>query len=31
MAMAQAATAIRDDGDFTALSARPPLGDWFPS
>jgi len=30
-AMAQAATAIRDDGDFTALSARPPLGDWFPS
>jgi 2-methylisocitrate lyase-like PEP mutase family enzyme len=30
-AMARAATAIRDDGDFTALSARPPLGDWFPS
>lgn len=31
MAMAQAATAIRDDGDFTALGARPPLGDWFAS
>jgi 2-methylisocitrate lyase-like PEP mutase family enzyme len=31
MAMAQTATAIRDDGDFTALGARPPLGDWFAS
>jgi 2-methylisocitrate lyase-like PEP mutase family enzyme len=30
-AMAQAATAIRDDGDFTALGARPPLSDWFAS
>ena len=30
-AMAQAATAIRDDGDFTALGARPPLSDWFTS
>jgi 2-methylisocitrate lyase-like PEP mutase family enzyme len=30
-AMAQAATAIRDNGDFTALGARPPLGDWFAS
>ena len=30
-AMAQAATAIRDDGDFTALGAPPPLGDWFAS
>jgi hypothetical protein len=29
--MAQAATAIRDGGDFTALGARPPLGDWFAS
>jgi 2-methylisocitrate lyase-like PEP mutase family enzyme len=28
-AMAQAATAIRDDGDFTALGARLPLGDWL--
>jgi 2-methylisocitrate lyase-like PEP mutase family enzyme len=28
-AMADAATAIRDRGDFTALSARLPLADWF--
>lgn len=28
-AMAQAAVAIRDRGDFTALAARPPLNDWF--
>jgi 2-methylisocitrate lyase-like PEP mutase family enzyme len=30
-AMADAATAIRDNGDFTALSARLPLADWFAS
>ena len=30
-AMADAATAIRDRGDFTALSARLPLADWFAS
>ena len=30
-AMAKAATAIRDDGDFTALGARPPLGDCLAS
>jgi 2-methylisocitrate lyase-like PEP mutase family enzyme len=30
-AMAQAASAIRGDGDFTALGARPPLSDWFTS
>ncbi len=28
-AMAEAATAIRDSGDFTALAARLPLDDWF--
>lgn len=28
-AFAQAATAIRDRGDFSALSARPPLRDWL--
>jgi 2-methylisocitrate lyase-like PEP mutase family enzyme len=28
-AMADAAEAIRDRGDFSALSARVPLGDWF--
>jgi 2-methylisocitrate lyase-like PEP mutase family enzyme len=28
-ALADAATAIRDDGDFSALSARVPLGEWF--
>lgn len=28
-AMADAATAIRDTGDFSSLSARLPLGDWF--
>lgn len=28
-AMAKAATAIRDSGDFTALAARLPLRDWF--
>ena len=28
-AMVAAATAIRDDGDFTALAARLPLGDWL--
>jgi len=28
-AMVDAATAIRDSGDFTALSARLPLADWF--
>jgi 2-methylisocitrate lyase-like PEP mutase family enzyme len=28
-AMADAASAIRDSGDFSALAARPPLGDWF--
>ncbi len=28
-AMADAATAIRDDGDFSALAARLPLGEWF--
>jgi len=28
-AMADAATAIRDTGDFSALAARLPLGDWF--
>ncbi len=28
-AMADAATAIRDSGDFTALAVRLPLGDWF--
>ena len=28
-AMADAAEAIRDLGDFSALSARVPLGDWF--
>jgi len=28
-AMAQAAEAIRDHGDFSALSARLPLGEWF--
>ncbi len=28
-AMADAATAIRDNGEFTALAARLPLGDWF--
>jgi 2-methylisocitrate lyase-like PEP mutase family enzyme len=28
-AMADAATAIRDDGDFSALAARLPLGDWL--
>ena len=28
-AMADAATGIRDSGDFTALSARLPLADWF--
>jgi 2-methylisocitrate lyase-like PEP mutase family enzyme len=28
-AMADAATAIRDEGDFSALAARPPLADWF--
>lgn len=28
-AMAEAAVAIRDRGDFTALAARPPLNDWF--
>ena len=31
MAMARAANAIREDGDFTALGARPPLSDWFAS
>ena len=30
-AMADAATAIRDSGDFSALSARLPLADWFAS
>ncbi len=30
-AMADAATAIRDRGDFSALSARLPLADWFAS
>jgi 2-methylisocitrate lyase-like PEP mutase family enzyme len=30
-AMADAATAIRDGGDFSALSARLPLADWFAS
>jgi hypothetical protein len=29
--MADAATAIRDGGDFSALSARLPLADWFAS
>ncbi|HUB42046.1 MAG TPA: isocitrate lyase/phosphoenolpyruvate mutase family protein [Streptosporangiaceae bacterium] len=28
-AMVEAATAIRDSGDFTKLAARLPLGDWF--
>jgi 2-methylisocitrate lyase-like PEP mutase family enzyme len=28
-AMADAATAIRDSGDFTTLAVRLPLGDWF--
>jgi 2-methylisocitrate lyase-like PEP mutase family enzyme len=28
-AMADAAEAIRDDGDFSALAVRVPLGDWF--
>ena len=28
-AMAQAATAIRDDGDFSSLGVSPPLDDWF--
>ena len=28
-AMADAATAIRDTGDFSALAARVPLGEWF--
>jgi 2-methylisocitrate lyase-like PEP mutase family enzyme len=28
-AMADAAIAIRDDGDFSALAARLPLGEWF--
>ena len=28
-AMVEAATAIRDSGDFTALAARLPLGDWL--
>jgi hypothetical protein len=28
-AMVDAATAIRDRGDFSALSARLPLADWF--
>ncbi len=28
-AMADAATAIHDDGDFSALTARLPLGEWF--
>jgi len=28
-AMADAAEAIRDDGDFSALAARLPLGEWF--
>ena len=28
-AFAEAATAIRDSGDFSALAARVPLGDWF--
>jgi 2-methylisocitrate lyase-like PEP mutase family enzyme len=28
-AMTEAATAIRDSGDFTALAARLPLGDWL--
>jgi 2-methylisocitrate lyase-like PEP mutase family enzyme len=28
-AMADAATAIRDAGDFSALAARPPLADWL--
>jgi 2-methylisocitrate lyase-like PEP mutase family enzyme len=28
-AMAAAATAIRDSGDFSALSARPPIEDWL--
>ena len=30
-ALAEAATAIRDDGDFSSLSARLPLGEWFAS
>ena len=29
-AMADAATAMRDDGDLTPLAARVPLGDWLP-
>jgi hypothetical protein len=28
-AMAEAAEAIRDRGDFSALAARLPLDDWF--
>jgi len=28
-AMAQAATALRDDGDFSVLAARVPLSEWF--
>ena len=28
-AMAKAAEAIREDGDFSALAARLPLDDWF--
>jgi hypothetical protein len=29
VAFAEAATAIRDRGDFSGLSARPPLADWL--
>jgi 2-methylisocitrate lyase-like PEP mutase family enzyme len=28
-AMAQAAEALRDDGDFSALAVRLPLAEWF--
>jgi hypothetical protein len=28
-AMADAAAAIRDAGDFSPLAARPPLAEWF--